>query len=232
MPLKLNVGLSKKVGLPRYGSLGAACHLEIELAGDLLINDPQAFQRHVRNAYTACRQAVELELARRNGPTVTAEQPTTGSAVANRGTNDPVSANSARANHSHKGSTNDRNGRAPNGHDHNERDHNGHDRSGHADTSTSHRPEDAIDMEEQGADQDPETPHPGPASQRQYAYIRRLVAEIRNLGTRQLDAFVLRMFDKPLAELSSLDASNLIDTLKSIGASEDGADFPLGKAAS
>ena len=87
-------------------------------------------------------------------------------------------------------------------------------------------------MEDQGADQDPETPHLGPASQRQHAYIRRLAAEIRNLGTRQLDAFVLRMFDKPLAELSSLDASHLIDTLKSIGANENGGDIPLGKAAS
>ncbi len=228
MPLKLNVGLSKKVGLPRYGSLGAACHLEIELAGDLLMNDPQAFQRHVRNAYTACRQAVELELARRNGPTVTAEQPTTGSAVANRGTDGPVSANSTRAYHRHNGSGNDRNGRTHNGHD-----HHGHDRNGHANTSTSHSsPGDANDMEHQGINQDPDTPHSGPASQRQHAYIRRLAAEIRNLGTRQLDAFVLRMFDKPLAELSSLDASNLIDTLKSIEAHEDGGDIPLGKAPS
>src|SRR4051812_39387338 len=31
MPLQLNVGFQQKKGLPRYGSLGASCHLEVEL---------------------------------------------------------------------------------------------------------------------------------------------------------------------------------------------------------
>jgi hypothetical protein len=98
LPLKLNVGLSKKVGLPRYGSLGAACHVEIELAGDVLMNDPLAFQRHVRNAYTACRQAVELELARRNGTDANPQRPTAGAAVINRRTHGDISANRSQAN--------------------------------------------------------------------------------------------------------------------------------------
>jgi hypothetical protein len=58
MPLKLNVGLSKKVGLPDYGSLGASCHVEVELEGSLIHHDLESFQRHVKNAYVACHQAV------------------------------------------------------------------------------------------------------------------------------------------------------------------------------
>ena len=39
MPLKLNVGLSRKVGLPGYGSLGASCSLEGELPSMMLTGD-------------------------------------------------------------------------------------------------------------------------------------------------------------------------------------------------
>ena len=66
MPLKLSVGLSRKIGLPHYGSLGASCQVEVELDGGLLREDPDRFHRHVKNAFVACRQAVQEELSRRN----------------------------------------------------------------------------------------------------------------------------------------------------------------------
>lgn len=66
MPLKLNVGLSKKVGLPDYGSLGASCNVELELDAQLLARDGNQFQQQVRQAFAACSQAVQDELARQS----------------------------------------------------------------------------------------------------------------------------------------------------------------------
>lgn len=65
MPLKLTVGLSRKVGLPGYGSLGAACGVEVELDGGLMTADPGAFRERARAAFDACARAVAEELDRR-----------------------------------------------------------------------------------------------------------------------------------------------------------------------
>jgi hypothetical protein len=64
MPLKLNVGVSKKLGLPEYSSIGASCNVEIELAPELFQHDLDAFHERIRSAYVACHQAVHDELTR------------------------------------------------------------------------------------------------------------------------------------------------------------------------
>jgi hypothetical protein len=62
--MKLNVGVSRKLGLPNYGSVGASCNLELELDATLLERDLHAFHNQIRGAYLAAHQAVHDELAR------------------------------------------------------------------------------------------------------------------------------------------------------------------------
>ena len=69
MPLKLNVGVSQKVGLPNYGSVGASCNLEMELDASLIEKDLDGFHARIRAAYVAAHQAVHDELARLHAPT-------------------------------------------------------------------------------------------------------------------------------------------------------------------
>ena len=64
MALRLNVGVSRKLGLPEYSSAGASCNLELELPEGLLQTDLDEFQHRVRDAYVAAHQAVNDELAR------------------------------------------------------------------------------------------------------------------------------------------------------------------------
>jgi hypothetical protein len=61
--MRITVGLTKKVGLPGYGSLAASCQVEsFEFSAGLSSAD---FSRRVRQAFDACRHAVEEELLRR-----------------------------------------------------------------------------------------------------------------------------------------------------------------------
>jgi len=159
MPLKLNVGLSKKIGLPDYGSLGASCHIELELNNGLLDGGPSGFQAEAQRAFAACHQAVDDELARHRTHDDGQEPEQTPA---------PKIGNA-------RGATNG-NGSSPTG-------------------NPAHR-----------------------ASGKQLSYIEQLAGEIRDLGARRLEGLAQRMFNKPLADLSSLDASTLIDTLKQVKA--------------
>jgi hypothetical protein len=66
MPMRLNVGVSKKLGLPAYSSVGASCNLDLEIENGLL-RDPAGFRDQVRDAFDAAQQAVDDELARLQG---------------------------------------------------------------------------------------------------------------------------------------------------------------------
>lgn len=63
MPVKLNIGLSRKVGEPNYGSRGASIHLEVELENGVL-NDPALMRDRVQGLYALARQSVDDELQR------------------------------------------------------------------------------------------------------------------------------------------------------------------------
>ncbi len=168
MPLRLNVGLAKKVGQPDFGSLGATCNVEVELESSLLQQDLGTFHRHVRNAYVACAQAVNDELARHTGGG---------------------------------------NGEAPKAQPAQQPSGNGHQGNG-ANGSNRHR-----------------------ASEKQIAFVNQLARQIRGLGVRRLEMLADRMFGKPVADLTSLDASGVIDTLKSIKAGDINLDNALNNGA-
>ena len=189
MPLVLNVGLSKKLGLPDYGSVGATCNVTVELEGTLLQNDLETFQRHVRNAYVACSQAVNDELSRQRPAEATAN-PGNG-----HGTGTAPNTN-GNGNGSHANGNGNGNGTPQNG--------NGKQQTG----SPNHR-----------------------ASQKQLDFANQLARQIKGLGVRRLEELASKMFGKPLADLSSLDASSLIDTLKAIKEGRVALDEALNGAA-
>lgn len=66
MPMTLNVGLSRKIGEPGYGSRGASVHVELE-ADSSLVNDPAKLKDRIRQLFTLVRSSLDDELANGNG---------------------------------------------------------------------------------------------------------------------------------------------------------------------
>ena len=163
MPLKLNLGLSKKLGLPDYGSIGASCNIELELPASILADDLAGFHRHVQQAYAACAEAVDNELVRRQEPRTAGNGGSKGP-----GRTKPAENGTART--------------SPNGHR---------------------------------------------ASDKQLDYIRQLARQVPGMGVRRLEGLAQKMFGKPVAELTSLDASGLIDALKDVKAGKIDLDAVL-----
>ncbi len=63
MAVKLSIGLSKKMGLPRYSSLGASCYVELEIDPSLLDSNLVGFHEKVSRTFAVCQQAVDDQLA-------------------------------------------------------------------------------------------------------------------------------------------------------------------------
>jgi hypothetical protein len=61
MPMKLNVGLSRKVGEPNYGSRGASVNLELELDNSL-VEQPERLRDRIRQLYQLAKASVDEEL--------------------------------------------------------------------------------------------------------------------------------------------------------------------------
>ena len=61
MPMKLNVGLSRKVGEANYGSRGASVHLELEVES-VLVENPDRLQDRIRQMFRLARASVDEEL--------------------------------------------------------------------------------------------------------------------------------------------------------------------------
>jgi hypothetical protein len=99
MPLKLNVGASRKVTDNNYGSRGASVNLEIEL-DTTLVTDPPKLQDKIRHLFQVVRTSLAEELnggdrhanghtgSTGNGEHSAAGRPATNGNGANRGSQD------------------------------------------------------------------------------------------------------------------------------------------------
>lgn len=76
MPLKMNIGLSRKVGEANYGSRGASVNLEMEVDSGL-VQEPAKLKERMRQLFTLVRSSLAEELnSNGNGHAPTDQPPT------------------------------------------------------------------------------------------------------------------------------------------------------------
>ncbi len=167
MPLKLNVGVSRKLGLPNYGSVGASCAVEVELE-PLAFHDTDMLRSRCQEAFAACRQAVEEELAKQHACACS--------------------------------------------------------RTGDGD-------ENATAADTQNGNARPGNSIVPLATARQIDFAYHLAREIRSLGGQRLPVLVQQLYERKIEELTSPEASRLIDLLKEVRAGTRSVDELLEGAA-
>ena len=115
MSVKLNIGLSRKVGEASFGSRGASINLEVELDNGVL-NDPGQLRDRVQDLYVLARQSVDEELQRpaEAGPS----EPSHTNGNEHRRISPTVNGNGHKNGHANGHATNGQatNGRVTNGH--------------------------------------------------------------------------------------------------------------------
>jgi len=125
MPLKTNIGVSRKVADNKYGSRGASVNLEVEL-DSTLINEPERFHDRIRQVFRLAQQAIDEELTRQQADG-TASQTTNGAANGHAQQN---SSNGQSTNGNGQATNGNGNGHATNGNG------NGHAANGNGRTAT------------------------------------------------------------------------------------------------
>jgi hypothetical protein len=74
--IKLNAGVSRKVGEPNYGSRGASVNVELELESSV-VNDTEALYEKIRRLFALAKKSVDEELG------ISAPAPSNGGGPAN-----------------------------------------------------------------------------------------------------------------------------------------------------
>lgn len=98
MSSRITVGLNRKVGQPNYGSLGASCHVDLDVDAASILNGGDELVARIRKTFGLCRQEVERELsASESGDRQRSDSSASGTSVAPAQTrqSEPTAASSA-----------------------------------------------------------------------------------------------------------------------------------------